>query len=341
VVEELRIGTLEGDGPDLFGDITSLAVDELRRIWVLEGQAQEIRVFEPNGDFVRTVGREGGGPGEFSRALQIRRAPDGTMRVMDPQNNRFSVFDTAGTYVEGHRVAGGFMIIPWPGDYDREGFYYSPVPLPSEDLFALGLTRFDTAFVPVDTLQTPTDPIERERFELRSEGGGIAMASIPFSGGHDWELSPSGETWSLLTDDYRLTQFSRSGDTLRIVTKPFDPVPVTDEDMAAAEERLQWFVREGGRIDLSRVPSTKPPVDWFFVDDEENLWVVRTVAGADDDRILDVFDREGRFLGTVTLPFAITRSPAPRVRDDTMWAVTEDNLEVPYVVRARIEKPSE
>ncbi|MGD2134612.1 MAG: hypothetical protein PVF27_00555, partial [Gemmatimonadales bacterium] len=61
----------------------------------------------------------------------------------------------------------------------------------------------------------------------------------------------------------------------------------------------------------------------------------------DDDRILDVFDREGRFLGTVTLPFAITRSPAPRVRDDTMWAVTEDNLEVPYVVRARIEKPSE
>jgi hypothetical protein len=37
VVEELRIGTLEGDGPDLFGRISDLAVDGVGRMYLFEG----------------------------------------------------------------------------------------------------------------------------------------------------------------------------------------------------------------------------------------------------------------------------------------------------------------
>src|SRR5690625_2077763 len=101
VVEEVRIGRLDGDGPHLFGDVRSLTVDDDGRIWVLEGQAQEVRVFSAEGEYIRTVGRRGGGPGEFAGALHIARAPDGTLWVMDPQNNRVSIFDTAGVYLDG------------------------------------------------------------------------------------------------------------------------------------------------------------------------------------------------------------------------------------------------
>ena len=55
-----------------------------------------------------------------------------------------------------------------------------------------------------------------------------------------------------------------------------------------------------------------------------------------ENRILDVFDHEGRFLGTVELPFKLADFPDPIVRGDYMIAVVEDELEVPYVVRARI-----
>ena len=49
LAEELRVGTVAGEGPELFGRITSLAVDPAGQIYVLEGQAQEIRVFGPDG----------------------------------------------------------------------------------------------------------------------------------------------------------------------------------------------------------------------------------------------------------------------------------------------------
>jgi sugar lactone lactonase YvrE len=49
VSEDLRIGTLEGTGPDLFGQIDALEVDRDGRIWVLEVQAQELRVFGRDG----------------------------------------------------------------------------------------------------------------------------------------------------------------------------------------------------------------------------------------------------------------------------------------------------
>jgi len=61
VIEEVRIGSLEGTGPDLFGRISALEVDKTGRFYVFESQAQEIRVFEPSGEYVRTIGREGGG----------------------------------------------------------------------------------------------------------------------------------------------------------------------------------------------------------------------------------------------------------------------------------------
>src|SRR5690606_6414550 len=221
VVEELRIGRADGNGPDLFGRISSLAVDPGGRIWVLEGQAQELRVFGPDGQYIRTVGRKGGGPGEFAQAVQVELGPDGNIWVMDPSNNRHSVFDTAGTYLEGKRALGGFVILPWPGGFDREGRYYSPVPMRGEG-FRWALVMHDAAYQPVDTLEPPRDPVEREDF--RSPDGRIS-ARVPFSGGLVWQPSPAGTIWALVTDQYRLFELTPDGDTLRTITRRFTPLP--------------------------------------------------------------------------------------------------------------------
>ncbi|MBK5097454.1 MAG: hypothetical protein JJE01_06705, partial [Gemmatimonadetes bacterium] len=44
VVEELRLGTIEDIGPEMFGRVLDFELDQLNRIWVFEGQAQELRV---------------------------------------------------------------------------------------------------------------------------------------------------------------------------------------------------------------------------------------------------------------------------------------------------------
>jgi hypothetical protein len=332
VEEDLRIGRIEGDGPDVFGRIRSFTVDDGGRIWVLEQQAQELRVFDGDGAHVRTVGRRGGGPGEFAQAMRVERGPDGHMWVMDPQNNRLSVFDTAGIYLLGRPAAGGFIMHPWPGRADTLGNYYSPVPHGGR----LALVRHDAEFTPRDTMQPPRDPVQRERFEVRGPGGGGIVAGVPYQGGLVWRLSERGTFLGLMTDEYRLFEIDAAGDTLRTVTRAYSPLSVTAADRERARDELKWFTDQGGQIDLAMLPRTKPPAASFFVDDEGNTWVELVAEGDDAGRLHDVFDAHGRLLGTLRLPFALQRAPFPMVRDRTLYGVTEDELGVQYVVRARI-----
>ena len=63
LVPELAIGEMEGEGgPYLFGFISGLEVDPQGRIFVLDWQAQELRVFSPLGEHLLTIGGPGEGP---------------------------------------------------------------------------------------------------------------------------------------------------------------------------------------------------------------------------------------------------------------------------------------
>lgn len=332
VVEELRIGAVDEDGPAAFSDIRSLVVDEFERIWVLDGQSAEIRIFDRSGHHVRTVGRSGSGPGEYSQPVHAD-AFGGDVWVVDPGNGRVTVLDSAGHHVEEIRVPGGVTILPWPGGRDREGAYYVPI-VRFRPQFSIMLRRYDRDFSPVDTLVVPSDPVTREEFTVTS-GGQVHDEPVPFQGGLAWRLSPRGRIWGLVTDQYRLFELDNRGDTLRVVTKAHEPVPVSVEERAEALENLQDFVALGGTIDHSRIPDRKPLVDGFFIDGGDHVWVRRAApTGSAVD--FDVFNATGQYMGTVLVPFALDLHPTPIVRDGRLYGVTRDELGVEYVVVARV-----
>ena len=344
VVEELRIGSIDDVGPELFGRIISLEVDPAGRIYVFESQSQELRMFDAEGAHVRTVGRKGGGPGEFARAVMIRLAPDGNIWVVDPENDRISVFDTTGTYLSGRRTPGGFIVLPWPGGFDDAGYYYTPVFIPTEGAaeqpFRMGLERHGPDMQLVDTIMPPREPDLGETSFTVSDENRFVGARIPFAPAFRWHLHPSGTLWALHGGEYKLFQLDLTGDTLRTITREFEPYPVTDEELEAAIEDLDWFIQEGGKVTRGKIPSSKPSAEDFFFDDDGNVWVVRITTGEDEWKVLDVFDRDGRYLGEVRLPFRLSR-PYPVIRGSTIWAVVVDEFEVQFVVRARIVKPEE
>src|SRR5690606_18561286 len=103
VVEELRIGVAEGDPEYQFGNITGIDADSDGRIYVLDQQAQQVRIFDAQGTLLRTVGRGGSGPGEFSPAagpLFVVRGD--TVLVADVMLQRMNRFlaggDEAGSF---------------------------------------------------------------------------------------------------------------------------------------------------------------------------------------------------------------------------------------------------
>jgi hypothetical protein len=54
--------------------------------------------------------------------------------------------------------------------------------------------------------------------------------------------------------------------------------------------------------------------------------------------VFDVFELDGRFLGSVALPPELPYRPFPGsddpiIRGDTIWAVTQDSLDIQYLSR--------
>ena len=67
------------------------------------------------------------------------------------------------------------------------------------------------------------------------------------------------------------------------------------------------------------------------------VWVAPFAADDSAAIAFDVFDPEGRYLGAVPTPVTPQRlRPLPVVRGNALYYVTTDELDVPYVVRARI-----
>lgn len=91
-------------------------------------------------------------------------------------------------------------------------------------------------------------------------------------------------------------------------------------------------------MDPSRIPERKPPFRAFRVARDGLLWVWPILPDAETSGpALDVFNRQGRYLGRARSEFPVSSSPAPVFRGDRIHAVTVDELGVQYVVRARVE----
>jgi hypothetical protein len=66
LVEERRLGGPEGQGPSAFSSEPLVVVDRRGALFTRGQRDSEIRVFDSVGTFLRTIGRRGQGPGEFS-----------------------------------------------------------------------------------------------------------------------------------------------------------------------------------------------------------------------------------------------------------------------------------
>ena len=75
------VGTLDGTGPDLLGSITAAAADADGNVYILDGMAEEVLVFDAAGDFLHRVGGKGEGPEEFLNVRDLVRFSDGRLVV--------------------------------------------------------------------------------------------------------------------------------------------------------------------------------------------------------------------------------------------------------------------
>jgi len=363
VTPEVTIGQFEGEDEYVFGEIVSLTVAPDGSIFLFDRQAKALRQYAPDGTYVRTIGREGGGPGEYRNpdgGLAI--TPDGRLLLRDPGNARINIYSLTGESLGSWRIAGGFFTSN-PLYVDGAGRVYTPGLMDR----AADVTQWKSALIRVgpdsitrDTLPVPELDHQPKVLVARrtSEGStSTSVNSVPFTAAAHWAYSPLGYFVVGVSDRYAISLL-RTGEPVLRIEKAWTPVPVNPDEKAEAERRAtesMRFTDPNWRWDGPGIPDTKPAFRSIFVAADGRIWVqlhqpafridVEEEKGEPrpgrlspqrwvEPLVYDVFEPDGRYLGAVELP----RNASVRyARGDHVWAITRDELDVQYVTRYRIQ----
>jgi len=341
LVEDLRLGSVEQAGPELFGRVGSILPHPDGRIYVLDSQAQEIRTFSASGEFLGTLGGRGDGPGELATAAGLSLSPNGELWVWGG-SGRYTVFDLSGR--EGARYTRGLrgIITPWSGGFTADGRFLDW----AGDRETIGVneagqpmtngrtTYLPVAFTPPDRLDTLPSleywhPVTAEGQLMGGPGGG-AVRSLAL------HLNSKG-IWFSPPDEYAVHLRSLEGDTTLVFTVPSRPMTYPD----AMIDSVIGALAERGTIRTRDSYVTRARlVMRVLSDDAGHIYVFPQEDDVPVGSVVDVFVDSGIFLGRMHFPNPImTDAPPPRITRDAIYAVVQNELGVPFVVRHRIVRP--
>jgi streptogramin lyase len=95
----LQIIGRTASGAPALSEPKGLARDASGRLYVLEGSAGRVTVFNPDGTVATSFGKTGTGDGEFQEPWGVAVAPNGDVYVADTWNHRIQKFDASGRFL--------------------------------------------------------------------------------------------------------------------------------------------------------------------------------------------------------------------------------------------------
>lgn len=353
--EEMRVGSLDGEPETQFGQIGARGIDRLSdgRIVVLDAMGQHLKVFDPDGTHRATFGGPGSGPGELGAGNQFVIVGRGdTIYVPDLQNQRVSLYSGEGSSL------GSFPMdftrgIPFLWDVTGTGDVVAqlrPLSLPGQ---GESTGRDHIVALAVDGSVSDT------LFSFASGGSFSFTSDRPeirfFAPEPAWDVTTSGQLLYGMSDEYRISVYEPAGTLRRIIAKPFASPPVRESDQTIILEFLEEAWGDAGvppqAIEQLRgvveFAETYPAFARLQGGPDGTIWVqrIQPLSQLSEEALAafnfledvgspnwEVFDGEGRFLGTFTMPLRF----APRLFvGDEVLGVSRDELDVQHLVRMR------
>jgi len=308
--EDLCIGADENRPNYMFYRINSIAVDQEGNIYVTDEGEKHIQVYNAEGEYLRTIGQEGQGPGELGRLTKIFITDDNKLVVTDPKWRQIHFFSVKGTHLESRKFK---EVYPLQIARDSLGNYYTMniVREPGSRAGYFELLKLNSDLEIVSSLV---------KAEISSEPKSEEFEKIPeFRIRQDDNLVlgyPASYTFNILTPEGKVT---------RIIKKKYDLVAIPDEVIKKAKEENPLAYE---------LPKYMRPFSDFFLDDTGCLFVLTPGENvAEMIFICEVFDPEGRFLGSFPLKITMFIMTISR---NKLYMVDEDSEGNPCVRRYQI-----
>jgi hypothetical protein len=354
LVEDVRIGAVDGGDQNLTRVNGLLPLPD-GRVWIMQPDDHQFRIYDAAGAFVRTVGAEGSAPGEFRGPRLLGWLGEGrdTIWVLDG-TRRISLMSREGEFLR---------------SFDRRPFEHEArweVALPDvmlSDGTALGIARKsqpeelgDNRIVHYDP---ETGPVYRaiatiERwYSVRSSPTGSATRRLPIPDNELYAYAPDG-SWLVVADrraegmpeagSLPLRAIAFSGDTLWARTLSYQPLALLAEEidtLNARREAYRAFLQDtiglppaaaDERSRLMTQPGHRPAVERVVIGQDHRIWL-EWAASPGQAGHWTVISRQGEPIATLRHHDRVDVLAADA---ESLWVLELDPLDVPYVVRYRV-----
>ncbi len=301
LTELWRVGGEEGEL--IFGRITDVIRHPDGNIYVLDNQLCQVTVLSPDGEYLKTISREGDGPGELRQPMALTFLADDILAVGmgfpgklvslnldgDPLNSTFPIGEPAegnigvmmsSRFRDGYLVSSGGRIVF--GDQQTNSYTERFLTVGTGDL---------TEFHRILETTTPVDPTGQRYTE--TDNYYIDMR---------WTLDAEGRIYAPMTrDSYEVSVFDLQGNLVRVFGRKYKPRKRTNDEkddvgptinVAGRPEARDWNIDDHDEC-IVRVQ---------YNDDDQTVWVLTPHGNSQEGKVMeawDVFSTDGRYLRQV------------------------------------------
>ncbi len=305
-VQDGTVGVVDGPDEYQFGNIVDLAVDRDGNLLVLDQMFLRLQVFDTLGTYLRTIGREGPGPGEFLFPRHVASGPDGSIVVSDDRKRAFTLYSsdgavlgtvwssTGGHYFDGisldaeHRVFEGMQ--GWGETKDNSLVMSIPFFGPNR--------KPDSIPIPMRV----SEPIL-----ISTRIGYYGYVPQPFAVRTLWDVLPDGRVVATNGHSCELIIIGLSAS--ETISCEAARVPIPEENLRREIERTQDEIRFQARagqaspyefLDQVSAPSHYPTIQHLTVDAQGRIWIA--IPLSQGGHLFKVFASDGTLLAHVEFP---------------------------------------
>jgi len=280
--EELSIGEAEGRKEYMFSQIRNIAVDDEENIYVLDRKEFHIKVFDKDGEYLRTFSKKGQGPGELNRPYSILITSQNEIMVVDRRVLHF--FTLQGEFIKSLSAAR----IQYFGrtSIDSQGsIYVMTATINMEKGTSLyELKKFDSNLNFLNTVTSIPGPKTGEPFD-------------PFIPVFFWKIYENDNIIYGYQKNYEFLVFSPEGKLIKKIVKEHTPLKIPEEEKEESP---------GDSLPPLKYALSDFHTAFFtFSLDDENRIIVQTWEKTEDreQHYYDVFDPEGKYIAKISSKF--------------------------------------
>ncbi len=279
-----------------------LSLDSQCRLYVLDVKDDNVKVFDDRGQYIRSIGKKGIGPGELDTPVYMDLFHD-EIGVYCIQNRQLSFFGMDGKFRKMRHVDSSIA----DPQFDSEG-----------NVFAFAYIHAD----------------ERPRYELRKLDPGLkyllTLDSYDWSpaicclmGGADFAVTNDNHVIYGHSKNYELKVFDSGGKLVKRILKNCRPVRIPNDEIESLRRLASKFPPENFFL-----PKHYAPFYEFWIDEEGRIIInTRPKMAGDNEGVFDVFSPEGKFLAAFKMKYL----PTSLWANKRLYAVDEDEDGFPII----------